>query len=148
MFWNIVGAGMLIGGVAGAFFFEGPLFWSRVGIAVVGIVLALIFQRVGDRILGYLRAPYREPRVVRSVCTGGVFWTPPGAARGLKTRSAGQSCQLCWLMVEEGVRHKHCREPEIAQQRWRDMPVPVRPSPARPRGGAAHARVQGHDLCG
>jgi hypothetical protein len=24
---------------------------------VVGIVLALIFQRVGDRILGYLRAP-------------------------------------------------------------------------------------------
>src|SRR5258708_16434665 len=28
------------------------------------------------------------------------------------------------------------------------MPVPVRPSPARPRGGAAHARVQGHDLCG
>jgi hypothetical protein len=57
MFWNIVGAGMLIGGVAGAFFFEGPLFWGKVGIAVVGIVLALIFQRVGDRILGYLRAP-------------------------------------------------------------------------------------------
>jgi len=27
------------------------------------------------------------------------------------------------------------------------MPVPVRPSPARPRGGATHARVQGHDLC-
>jgi len=24
---------------------------------VVGIVLALIFQRVGDRMLGYLRAP-------------------------------------------------------------------------------------------
>jgi hypothetical protein len=57
MFWNIVGAGTLIGGVAGAFFFEGPLFWGKVGIAVVGIVLALIFQRVGDRILGYLRAP-------------------------------------------------------------------------------------------
>jgi hypothetical protein len=57
MFWNIVGAGMFIGGVAGAFFYEGPLFWGKVGIAVVGIVLALIFQRVGDRILGYLRAP-------------------------------------------------------------------------------------------
>ena len=56
MFWNIVGAGMFIGGLAGAFFYEGPLFWSRVGIAVLGIVLALIFQRVGDRILGYLRA--------------------------------------------------------------------------------------------
>ena len=49
MFWNIVGAGMLIGGVAGACFFVGPLFWGKVGIAVVGIVLALIFQRIGDR---------------------------------------------------------------------------------------------------
>ena len=39
------------------FFYEGPLFWGKVGIAVVGIVLALIFQRVGDRMLGYLRAP-------------------------------------------------------------------------------------------
>jgi hypothetical protein len=29
MFWNIVGAGMLIGGVAGAFFYEGPLFWGQ-----------------------------------------------------------------------------------------------------------------------
>ena len=57
LFWNIVGAGMFIGGVAGAFFYEGPLFWGKVGIAVVGIVLALIFQRVGDRLLGYLRAP-------------------------------------------------------------------------------------------
>ena len=57
MFWNIVGAGMFIGGVAGAFFYEGPLFWDRVGIAVVGIVLALIFQRVGDRMLSHLRAP-------------------------------------------------------------------------------------------
>jgi hypothetical protein len=47
---------MFIGGVAGAFFYEGPLFWGKVGIAVVGIVLALIFQRVGDRLLGYLRA--------------------------------------------------------------------------------------------
>jgi hypothetical protein len=37
MFWNIVGAGMLIGGVAGAFFFEGPLFWGKVGIAVTVI---------------------------------------------------------------------------------------------------------------
>src|SRR6516225_1625675 len=57
LFWNIVGAGMFIGGVAGAFFYEGPLFWGKVGIAVVGIVLALIFHRVGDRILSYLRAP-------------------------------------------------------------------------------------------
>src|SRR5262245_15181222 len=57
LFWNIVGAGMFIGAVAGAFFYEGPLFWGKVGIAVVGIVLALIFQRVGDRMLGYLRAP-------------------------------------------------------------------------------------------
>src|SRR5262249_42241048 len=31
LFWNIVGAGMFIGGVAGAFFYEGPLFWGKVG---------------------------------------------------------------------------------------------------------------------
>jgi hypothetical protein len=43
--------------VAGAFFFEGPLFLGQVGIAVVGIVLAFIFQRVGDRLLGYFHAP-------------------------------------------------------------------------------------------
>ena len=49
MFWNIVGAAMFIGGVAGAFFYEGPLFWSRVGIAVLGIVLALIFQHGAGR---------------------------------------------------------------------------------------------------
>jgi hypothetical protein len=57
MFWSIAGAGMLIGGVAGAFFFEGPLFWGKVGIAIVGIVLASIFYLVGDRMLGYLRTP-------------------------------------------------------------------------------------------
>jgi hypothetical protein len=56
-FWNNVGAGMLIGGVAGAFFFEKPLFWGKVGIAIVGIVLAFISYSVGNRMLGYLRAP-------------------------------------------------------------------------------------------
>jgi hypothetical protein len=56
-FWNNLGAGVLIAGVAGAFFLEKPLFWGKVGIAIVGIVLALIFHRVGNRMLGYLRAP-------------------------------------------------------------------------------------------
>src|SRR5262249_3188864 len=54
-FWNNVGAGMLIGGVAGAFYLEKPLFWGKVGIAVVGIVLALFFYSVGNRILGLPR---------------------------------------------------------------------------------------------
>jgi hypothetical protein len=47
MFWNIVGAGMFIGGVAGAFFFEGPRFWSRVGICSAGNCACIDFPTSG-----------------------------------------------------------------------------------------------------
>jgi 1,4-dihydroxy-2-naphthoate octaprenyltransferase len=57
MFWNNVGAGMLIGGVAGAFYLQKPLFWSKFGIAIVGIALAVFCYSVGNRMLGYLRTP-------------------------------------------------------------------------------------------
>jgi len=57
MFWNNVGAGMLIGGVAGAFYLEKPLFWGKAGIAIVGIALAVFCYSIGNRMLGYLRAP-------------------------------------------------------------------------------------------
>src|SRR5262249_27524917 len=56
-FWSNVAAGMLIGGVAGAFFFEKPLFWGKVGIAIVGTVLAYIYHRIGNYLLDYMRAP-------------------------------------------------------------------------------------------
>ena len=40
-FWNNVGAGMVIGGMAGAFFLEKPSgVWTKIGIAVSGFVLA------------------------------------------------------------------------------------------------------------
>jgi hypothetical protein len=55
MFWNNVGAGMLIVGVAGAFYLQKPLFWGKVGIAIVGIALAVFCYLVGNRMLGYLR---------------------------------------------------------------------------------------------
>jgi hypothetical protein len=56
-FWNNVGAGMLIGGVAGAFFLEKPLFWGKIGIAIVGIVFGFICYSVANRMLDYLRTP-------------------------------------------------------------------------------------------
>jgi CBS domain-containing protein len=52
-----VGAGMLIGGVAGAFYLQKPLFWGKAGIAIVGIALAVFCYSIGNRMLGYLRAP-------------------------------------------------------------------------------------------
>jgi ABC-type uncharacterized transport system permease subunit len=47
-FWNNVGAGMVIGGMAGAFFLEKPSgVWTKIGIAVSGFVawLDLLFNR-------------------------------------------------------------------------------------------------------
>ena len=39
-FWNNVGAGMVIGGVAAAFFLDKPTgVWTKIGIAVAGLVL-------------------------------------------------------------------------------------------------------------
>src|SRR5262249_27219490 len=39
-FWNNVGAGMVIGGMAGAFFLDKPPgAWTKIGIAVAGLVL-------------------------------------------------------------------------------------------------------------
>src|SRR3977135_4070235 len=40
-FWNNVGAGMVIGGIAGAFFLDKPSgVWTKIGIAIAGLVLA------------------------------------------------------------------------------------------------------------
>jgi hypothetical protein len=39
-FWNNVGAGMVIGGMAGAFFLDKPTdAWAKIGIAIGGLVL-------------------------------------------------------------------------------------------------------------
>src|SRR5262249_60144359 len=52
MFWNIVGAGMFIGGGGGGVFFVGALFLGKVGVCVGGVVVGLIFLTVGDPALG------------------------------------------------------------------------------------------------
>jgi F0F1-type ATP synthase assembly protein I len=39
-FWNNVGAGMVIGGMAAAFFLDKPSgVWTKIGIAIAGLVL-------------------------------------------------------------------------------------------------------------
>jgi hypothetical protein len=45
-FWNNVGAGMVIGGMAAAFFLDKPSgVWTKIGIAIAGLVrLALLFN--------------------------------------------------------------------------------------------------------
>ena len=54
-FWNNVGAGMVIGGMAGAFFLEKPSgVWIKIGIAVSGFVLGWICYSIASNILTYL----------------------------------------------------------------------------------------------
>jgi hypothetical protein len=55
LFRNNVGAGMVIGGMAGAFFLEKPPgAWIKIGIAVTGLVLGWICYSIASNILTYL----------------------------------------------------------------------------------------------
>jgi hypothetical protein len=48
-FWNNVGAGMVIGGMAAAFFSEKPAgTWTKIGIAIGGLVLGWIFYSIAS----------------------------------------------------------------------------------------------------
>ncbi len=45
-FWNNVGAGMVIGGMAAAFFLDRPAgTWTKIGIAIAGLVLGWLLNR-------------------------------------------------------------------------------------------------------
>ena len=62
-FWNNVGAGMVLGGMAGAFFLDRPLgAWTKVGIAVAGLVLGWICYSIASNILTYLHTASDERR--------------------------------------------------------------------------------------
>src|SRR6184192_3498123 len=46
-FWNNIGAGMVIGGMAAAFFLDKPEgTWTKLGIAAAGLALVLLSQKV------------------------------------------------------------------------------------------------------
>jgi hypothetical protein len=62
-FWNNVGAGMVLGGMAGAFFLDRPTgAWTKVGIAVAGLVLGWICYSIASNILTYLHTASDERR--------------------------------------------------------------------------------------
>src|SRR6516165_1038320 len=54
-FWNNVGAGMVIGGVAAAFFLDKPSgVWTKIGIAIAGLVLGWLCYSIASNLLTYL----------------------------------------------------------------------------------------------
>jgi hypothetical protein len=62
-FWNNVGAGMVIVGMAGAFFLDKPPgTWAKIGIAIGGLVLGWSCYSIASNILTYLHTLPEERR--------------------------------------------------------------------------------------
>jgi hypothetical protein len=62
-FWNNVGAGMVIGGMAAAFFLEKPEgTWTKIGIAILGLVLGWVCYSIASTILTYMHTAPEERR--------------------------------------------------------------------------------------
>ena len=60
-FWNNVGAGMVIGGMAGAFFLDKPPgAWTKIGIAMAGLALGWLCYSIASNILTYMHATPEE----------------------------------------------------------------------------------------
>src|SRR5262249_13240482 len=61
--WNNVGAGMVIGGMAGAFFLDKPPgAWTKIGIAMAGLALGLLFYSIASAMLTYMDTQREERR--------------------------------------------------------------------------------------
>ena len=62
-FWNNVGAGMVIGGMAGAFFLDKPSdAWAKIGIAIAGLVLGWLCYSLASNMLTYLHTAPEDRR--------------------------------------------------------------------------------------
>ena len=62
-FWNNIGAGMVIGGIAAAFFLDKPQgTWTKIGIAIVGLALGWVCYSIASNILTYLHTAPDERR--------------------------------------------------------------------------------------
>ena len=70
LFWNNVGPGMVIGGMAGAFFLDKPpSAWTKIGIAMAGLALGWLCYSIANNIFNlFAHRARRAPlgRVVRS----------------------------------------------------------------------------------
>jgi hypothetical protein len=63
-FWNNVGAGMVIGGLAAAFFLDKPSgTWTKIGIAIAGLVLGWLCYSIASNMLTYLHTAPEDPRL-------------------------------------------------------------------------------------
>jgi len=63
LFWNNVGAGMVIGGMAGAFFLDKPPGTSvKIGIAMAGLALGWLCYSIASNMLTYLHTAPEERR--------------------------------------------------------------------------------------
>ncbi len=62
-FWNNIGAGMVIGGMAAAFFLDKPQgTWTKIGIAIAGLALGWLCYSIASNILTYMHATPEERR--------------------------------------------------------------------------------------
>jgi hypothetical protein len=60
-FWNNTGAGMVIGGMAAAFFLDKPQgTWTKVGIAIAGLLLGWLCYSIASNILTYMHTASEE----------------------------------------------------------------------------------------
>jgi hypothetical protein len=54
-FWNNIGAAMVIGGIAAAFFLDKPQgAWTKIGIAIAGLLLGWLCYSIASNILTYM----------------------------------------------------------------------------------------------
>jgi hypothetical protein len=62
-FWTNIGAGMVIGGMAAAFFLEKPQgAWTKLGVAIAGLVLGWLCYSIASNILTYMHTASEERR--------------------------------------------------------------------------------------
>jgi hypothetical protein len=60
-FWNNIGAGLVIGGMAAAFFLDKPQgAWTKTGIAIAGLVLGWLCYSIASNILTYMHTAPEE----------------------------------------------------------------------------------------
>ena len=61
-FWNNIGAGMVLGGIAAAFFLDKPQgAWTKIGIAIAGLLIGWLCYSIASNILTYMRTVPDEP---------------------------------------------------------------------------------------
>jgi hypothetical protein len=91
-FWNNIGAGMVVGGMAAAFFLDKPQgTWTKIGIAIAGLVLGWLCYSIASNILTYMHtAPEeRAAKLPGGLCHAAASFSISTPRDGLSTRLLG-----------------------------------------------------------